>query len=307
MPGYKRPRSGAIRRNVPFRRRKVGARRYIGKATRTIRQRKPSRFGPSRSTYRLNTAIASTIRSMAETKIIALRNSPWVQPINTPTGVGLSAVKFVLGSTAVPQYGAYLPSGGFNAPQGDTKNNRDGQFIYLKGSTVNIQISMDHQPVAGPAGLSSCISFRAICFKQRRYASPANQTLTPDTNLFLTNAGDNFGDSSAAPANMDPNDMLLQPLNTNNFQIISDKKFTLSHTTDSEAVQKYKSFKVLRYKLNHNCKARYQTTTDEPIDYNFRYCFAIYAYYPQQLPVSPADTPLSWSAGIRGTTTFNDL
>ncbi|AXQ66051.1 MAG: putative capsid protein [Cressdnaviricota sp.] len=301
MPGYKRKRTPLLKNG---RRRRFGARRFMGKASRTIRQRKPARFAPSRSTYRLNTAVARTIRSMAETKIIPFREQEWSQPAATPTGVGIAAVKFVSGATSVTQYPNYLPVSGFNASQGDTKNSRDGQFCYLKGSSVALTIQMDHEPTPGT---TSCISFRVICFKQRRYASPAGSTMSPETNLFLTNAGSNFGDGSAAPNNMTPMDILLQPCNTNNYQIISDRKFVLSHTSDESAVQKYNSYKVLRYKLNHNTKARYLTTTNEPVDYNYRFLWAVYAYYPQQAPASGADMPLTWSASIRGTTGFNDL
>lgn len=295
------------RRFATAHRRKVGYRRYVRKAS-SIKQARPTRFGASRANLRLNMAVARTIRGMAETKLIALRNSPWQQPIQSPTGRGLAQVQFVTGTTPVPQYLNYLPVGGFDCPQGDGKANRDGQFIYLKKTSVCLTVQMDHQPIAAPAGLSSEISFRVICFKQKRANSPANQTLSPDTQLFLTNSGNNFGDSTPAPANMDPNDMLCQPINTNNFSVISDKKFTLSHTTDSEAVQKYRSYKLLRYDLNHNIKARIPLgQTDEPQNYNYRFLFAIYAYYPQLNPTVLADVPLSWSAGIRGTTTFNDV
>lgn len=295
----------STRRRLFTRKRKTGARRYIRGAI-SIRQRRPTRLNYSRRNVSLNMAVANTIRGMAETKIIALRNTPWDQPIATPTGVGISQVKFVTGRNPVSQYGGYTPVGGFGAPQGDGKGNRDGQFIFLKHTSVALTINMDHVPL--PEGISSAISFRVICYKQKRALSPANQTLSPDKNLFLTNSGDNFGDSSAAPASMDSNDMLTQPINTNNFSVISDRKFTLSHTTDQDAVQKYPSMKLLRYNLKHQTKARIPLgETDEPIDYNYRFCFAVYAFYPQQLAIAERDTPLSWSAGIRGTTTFNDV
>lgn len=309
MPGKRSfaPKYGRrVRRRVTPVRRKAGYRKYIRKAATTTTSR-PQRLNYSRRAVSLNNMVANSIRGMAETKIIPLRNTAWSQPDTTATGVGIAQVKFVCGATPIATgYTNYTPVGGFAAPQGDGKNNRDGQFIYLKGTSVALTVNMDHVPE--PTGISSCISFRVICFKAKRALAPTGQTLNPDTNMFLTNGGANFGDASPAPGNMDSNDILTQPINTNNFAVISDRKFTLSHTTDQEAVQKYPSFKLLRYNLNHSVKARIPlNSTDEPVDYNYRFGFAIYAYYPQQLAVSAADTPLSWSAGIRGTTSFCDV
>jgi len=124
------------------------------------------------------------------------------------------------------------------------------------------------------------------------------------------------GDASAIPGQMTPMDMMLQPLNTNNFKIISDRKFTLCHAEESNsnaeanmtAIQSnMRSFKNIRYSLHSNTKARYPAGTSEPVDYDYRYGWAVYAFYPNQQPTSGADDPLSWSASIRGTTGFNDV
>jgi len=65
----------------------------------------------------------------------------------------------------------------------------------------------------------------------------------------------------------------------------------------------------MRLRLPHNAKARIPVSaSNEPINYDYRFAVAIYAYYPNQNPVIfPTDAPLSWSASIRGTTSFNDV
>lgn len=299
-----------------FGRRKLGARRYFSKAFTSVKQRRPTRFRYSRAANRLNSAVAQSIRGMAETKVIGWRASQFREPAPTSTGDGISYVKFIAGQTPVTTYPDYLPVGGFLAPQGDGKNNRDGQFIWLKGSTVNLTIQANHTTVVGrPAP----IHFRVIVFKTKRALSPMGTTVVADTDLFLTNSGGNVGDSTASPNNMKPQDMMLQPINTNNFAVLMDKKFRLGHTqttadqsgaaeTNPQALNRWLgSVKNFRINLKHASKTRYDTLTNEPNDLNYRWCFAIYAYYPEQAPSTQSDTPLGWSASIRGTTTFMDV
>lgn len=289
-------------------RKKLKTRRYAKKAY--AKSKKPARFRYSRAANRLNTAVARTIRGMAESKVIPFRNQEWVQPQQTPGLGAISAVKFVAGQTPVSAWPSYTATGGFNAPQGDTKNNRDGQFIWLKGSTVNLTVNMDHSTLIGRPG---AISFRVIMFKSKRAMDPTGTSQNPDSVLFLTNNGGSFGDGTAAPNNMNPLDMMLQPPNTNSFHILSDRKFSLAHTQlspeDPQALRRnLPSYKNLRYNLRHQTKARIPMGgTDEPVDYNYRFGFAVFAYYPNQEPDTQADTPLGYSVSLRGTTIFNDV
>lgn len=316
MP-YKRkfvPRYGSRKRirTIPYRR-KVGYRKYVRKASGY--RAKPARFRFSRSAYRLNTAVARTIRGMAETKVIAMREQNWAQPSATPTAPGVTQVKFITGSTALGQYTGYTPVGGFAAPQGDGKNNRDGQFIFLKHTTAALTIQMDH--LSASTSRPAAIRFRVIVFKNKRAMDPSGLTLSPDFNLFLQNDGNNFGDSSTGANAMNIMDMQLQPLNTNSYTPLMDRQFTLQHTSEinpstagnnAVAQTNFPSTKTIRLRFNHNTKARIPLdATDEPIDYNYRFAVAIYAFWPNQAYATAGDDPLTWSASIRGTTGFNDV
>ncbi len=300
------------KRRVSGYRRKIGYRKYVRKAY-GYRSAKPARFRFSRRANRLNTAVARTIRGMAETKIIALRQQDWTQPAATPTAPGVSTVKFITGTGAVTGYTGYNPVNGFAAPQGDGKNNRDGQFIWLKHTTAALTIQMDHlENVVSQRPAAT--KFRVIVFKAKRALNPLGLTTSPDTNLFLQNNGNNQGDSSTAVNAMNVMDMMLQPINTNSFLVLKDTQFTLQHTTDNSAANSaaiqtnFPSNKTMRLRLNHNTKARIPlNSTDEPIDYDYRFAVAIYAFYPNQNPTTAVDTPLAWSASIRGTTGFNDV
>jgi len=315
MPYYSRKRKRTSLVPRYGRKRRTGFRRYTKKAfgRRRITAR-PARFGFSRRANRVNNMVARTIRGMAETKVIPWRQQDYVQPVATPTGVGINCVKFIAGQTALGQYGQYTPVGGFNAPQGDTRNDRDGQFIWLKGSTVNLTVQLDNEV---PANFrNDPVTFRVLCFKIKRALSPAGTTISPDTQLFLTNDGSNFGDALPSPNNMNAMDMLLQIPNTNNFRIISDRRFTLQHTQQSAAatatnnqtmITNLKNQKILRYNLKHQTKARFSPGGTEPVDFDYRYAWAIYATYPMQFPVAQGDAPTTWSASCRGTTTFNDV
>ncbi len=300
------------KRRVSGYRRKIGYRKFASKAF-GYRSKKPARFNFSRRANRLNTAVARTIRGMAETKIIALRQQDWTQPAATPTAPGVSTVKFITGSGAVAGYTGYSPVSGFAAPQGDGKNNRDGQFIWLKHTTAALTVQMDHlENVVSQR--PSATKFRVIVFKAKRALNPLGQTTSPDTNLFLQNNGNNQGDSSTAVNAMNVMDMMLQPINTNSFYVLKDTQFTLQHTTDNSAANSaaiqtnFPSNKTIRLRLPHNAKARIPlNSTDEPIDYDYRFAVAVYAFYPNQSPTTAVDTPLAWSASIRGTTGFNDV
>ncbi len=303
-----------VRRRIGYARKKVGYRKYVRKASSRI-YAKPSRFAFSRRANRLNTMVAKSIRGMAETKVIPWRQVDWAQPGQAGTGSGIAAVKFVAGTQPLAQFGTYLPVGGFNTNQGPTKNDRDGQFIWLKHSTVKLTIQLDNEVAIGIR--AGPITFRVICFKLKRALSPAGITQVPDNTLFLKNDGNNFGDATPSPGNMTAMDLMLQPINTNNYQVISDRKFNLCHTqenasnaqTNNFAVQNnQKSYKTMTYTLNCNTKARVPAGTDtEPVDFDYRYAWAIYACYPNDPVTSQGDLPTTWSASIRGTTGFNDV
>jgi len=310
----KRKRNGTVTTRPRFARRKVGYRKYVRKAT-GVKTRKPARLGYSRRNYRFNARVARSLVGMAETKIIPHREVEFSQPAGAGTTSGIATVKFITGNTALAQYGSYTPVGGFSASQGDGKNNRDGQFIYLKHSTCNLTISMDHI-VTNVAQRAAAIQFRVLIFKGKRAMDPSGVTPNPDVNLFLQNNGNNFGDNTPAPSNMKVLDMMLQPPNTNSYRIISDRKFTLQHTTENDlsnpgtgiAQTNFPSFKNIPIKLTHNTKARYSVEgTQEPVDYNYRYAVAVYAFYANQQAATPGDIPVSWSASWRGTTGFADV
>lgn len=310
-----RPRYG--RRTI--RRRRTTTRRYYGRAATRVRQRQPTRLTYSRRRARFSTKVARSLRTIAETKVVAWRESEFVQPIACATAAGVSQVKFIAGNTAVSGYSDFQVVGGFNIPQGDTRNQRDGQFVYLKGSTLNLTIQADHTTLVGrPAP----IHFRVIVFKSKRALTPMGETVVSNIELFLRNDGGDTGDARPVPENMDNMDMMLQPINTNSFYPIMDRRFKLGHTqttaydidtgdpgvVPAQALQRYiGSVKNFRINLRHSKKTRYENITNEPINYNYRYCIAIYAYYPNQEPDTQADTPLGWSASIRGTTSFLDV
>lgn len=303
----------------PIRRRRTLTRRYARRPTTRVRQRRLPRTSYSRSRVRFTTKVARTLRSIAETKIVPWREIEFSQPAPCATAVGVSQVKFISGQTSVPGYPDFTPVGGFLIPQGDGKNARDGQFVYLKGSTLNLTIQADHSTLVGrPAP----IHFRVIVFKTKRALSPMGETLASNTDLFLRNDGGDTGDARSAPFNMNNVDVMLQPVNKNNFFVIMDRKFKLGHTQTTaynndpdnivvvppQQLQRYiGSYKNFRINLQHSKKTRYELDGNEPINYNYRFCIAIYAYFPNQAPDTPADTPEGWSASIRGTTTFLDL
>jgi len=245
------------RKPATTRRRFTRPRRYP--ASRTVRSR-PARFGFSRRSNRFNRSVAKAVRGVAETHVIPLRQSDWIQPVAVSTGLGITAVKFVTGSTPGASFGSYLAQGGFSAPQGTGKNNRTGQFIWLKQSTVNLSIQLDYVTTTNRPGP---ITFRVICYKLKRALSPAGTTISPDNNLFLRNDGSNYGDATLAPNNMDQMDMALSPLNTNNFRIIKDMKINLCHTQNLVATSAPTAIQTnmkdhcnLRFNLKHISSSR---------------------------------------------------
>lgn len=262
------------------------------------------RFRPSRARTLQNIATKNVLKNISESKLSAI--TPTTEAVPSAIQTGAQAYKYVsvLG-VGVPSTwsGINHSLGGVSFPVGTGPNNRVGQYVYLRKTTIQMSIEAT-LPVDNPFPLK----FRMIVFKARRAFSPAGVGYNPATTLFLKENGDPFGHATGGVNGVD---LMLQPLNKRNWSILKDQKFMLQPpatltgssfnpaTTAITTSSKYPNEKSIFLQLPHQIKARF--AVDEPDDYDYRYCIAIYAHCITRDTYSN-----SWEVSIRGTTSALD-
>ena len=147
-----------------------------------------------------------------------------------------------------------------------------------------------------------------IVFKARRAYSPAGVSYNPANTLFLKENGDPFGHATGS---INGQDLMLQPLNKRNWSILKDQKFMLQPpvtltgssfnpaTTAITTSSKYPNEKTFFLQLPHQVKAHFDV--NEPDDYDYRWCVAIYAHSITRDTISNY-----WEVNYRGTTSALD-
>lgn len=179
----------------------------------------------------------------------------------------------------------------FTFPQGDTKTERDGDYLYLKGSTGKIQIQMLGAANTGAAGaganqgLNTPVRFRAMIIKANRKNSPLGVSPALNSTLFLDTQNGNFGPDSTTSS---PYQYMHAPINTRNWLTYMDTSFTLSpsavdfndQSTGSSintADQKYPSCKNMSFKFPVNKKTHFQNASNQPDSIDTQWMFILQA------------------------------
>lgn len=270
-----------------------------GKKRRVTRRTKvPIRFRTGKVSYRKNIRMAR-LSPMAERKLSPFTDQNEVASV--PIAVGAQAYKYtvVLGNAAPSTWGGFNPLAGFNFPAGTGLNQRDGRYMWLDKSTINMSVHMNPDTALGAP-----VQFRMVIFRARRVTTPTGVSYDPNLRLFLKPNGDGFG---AGTAGTTFNDLYLQPTNKRDWIIIRDQRFTLSpllrpSTTETAAWQgKYANFKMVRINLPHKIKSSFSNASNEPDDYDFHYGIAIYAGR-----IGRDQNADDWEVNLRGTTSALD-
>jgi len=257
-----------------------------------------ARFAQSRFRYRKGRTVSRSLRSVGETKLIAVGNlNEWAP---SPIQVGAIAYQssFVLGT--VPTGWTEISAlGGTSITQGTSAQERVGDYVYLKKTHYTFTIQMRFGQTPKPPH-----EFRVIVGKTRRAVNPAGITHNPAATLFLNTIGQPIGHTSGG---INGSDLMLQPLNKREFVIKMDKKFTMSSPirTDSDGGGVgYHGYYPVKKDIPINFgfwkKTRYNTN-NLPDDIDCAYFVYIYASCIDKDAGSNG-----WEVSGRGTTSYQD-
>lgn len=273
------------------------------------------------SKKQLNVSIAKTIKSFAETKI----QSGLVQNNIAPLATFLGSDVFrqywdTASASATVPFGQALDCTTLAKNTATPAGLRDGDYIYSKKILLNLQVIMNSISFNANAREGSPIRFTALLFKNNRKNAPYGQVANPDTELYLTNSGQDVGAGSGvagppAVQTMTLNDFYSSPMNKKNFIILSKKVFTLSPPnqlfTEAGAVagtvglqtgRQYPCIKNIYFKCPMWKKCHYDKA-NKIDDYDDHFKVAIYA-----MPTQGGQGPCSyWQSSLKSSFLFNDL
>lgn len=275
------------------------------KIQRAFRRRRPqARFNVSKPQFKINKAVSRAMSRMSETKLVS------VSPINAG---GLNGTPGnILGTGSNPRVYAWggvldnVPTswdsglvslGGINTIQGDAANEHVGNYVYLKKTSINLQLDMVYNDSA-----TKQLQFRMLVCKSRQLAVPAGQQDLPQTTLFINQIGNRQGTASVSSLAMTPFEVMNNPINKRNWVVLRDSKFFLNNPTSMQQ-GKYPSRRNFRITLPHYSKTKI-TTSGELLDYDSHYLIYIFATVPGAL--TNAVLPDDFRVTARGTTSYTD-
>lgn len=215
--------------------------------------------------------------------------------------------KYVLGS-GIPATFAHQASwtalDGMAIGQGDSRNQRIGDSVYLQATKGMITIDAN---VADEAGDDRPIEYRMIIARTRQRGTALGRSHDPDLTLFLDHSGNHVGDYTSGVNGID---LMTNEVNKDYWTVFMDKKFTLGQDadafTDPASVKpgnvKYPSTITVPFNIVHDRKVDYQNSASgNPMDYDSRFMIFIYASAVGRTTKSDG-----WTVNVRGTTKFLD-
>lgn len=258
---------------MPYARRaRRTTRRPRMRRTRRTRSKMPARFkGQSKRGYRKRQSLARALTPLAEQKLVGFQNN-YPNKMDLPGEFGYVALP--LGRNSIPFSSAFTSEAAalmWNFPQGDSKNQRTGRSLYLKGTRVTTRVEYQ------PHYLSTFTNLKLIVPQFCRYIvvrpkAVNNYNITPDpeTDMFLDQNGDQRGIGDVS------SDFQLTNLGINRkkYAVMVDRKFTLgppalssanllnsnentTNTATRQFTSKYPCFKNVNFNIPIGRKVRY--------------------------------------------------
>jgi len=208
--------------------------------------------------------------------------------------------------------------------QGDTKQDRDGDFLFVKGTTVNVNLQMlggTNTGVGASAvnqGLNTPVLFRLMVIKGRRVNNPLGKTSSVLNELFLDTVNNRYGTDSTTHT---PYEYMHAPINKRNWYVIKDTKFILeppavdyNDQSTASSIQsapgKHPSHKNFKFYLKCNRKLHYMPS-GQPDNFDTQTLFILQAVntgFNLATSTTPADigTPRNFAVNVMSTTAALD-
>jgi hypothetical protein len=257
--------------------------------------------------------VMKVMDQVSEHKINAMTSQYNLVPSPQTPPPGLTVVyyqNYIVGTQPTSWIG---PSGpnynaleGLTFPQGDAADERIGKYLYLKHATVNLRVNcLNLAKVACP------VRFRVLVYKAKRNGSLNTLPGNPNSDLFLSSAGNEFG--LLTVANDDRASMVYMTSITNKkkYEIFKDIQFILQPSLQQILGQDalvplshgiYPAERYFRFQLPMNERAEYENVTNQPIDTKSQYCISIFS--------APSgthnDRPSDWRSSVTGTVSALD-
>lgn len=194
------------------------------------------------------------------------------------------------------------PFDAFYFPRGDDKNQRVGDYMWLKHLTVKLLIEIPPLKIdseIGPALIRPRLTdydVRVIIVKANRKYNKLNDPPIYANELFLNTENGTFGYSNATATT---NDYCTQMINKRKWIVKRDMKFKMSNpemmytaedlvtpnldvATMAAYRPKYASTRRLRFRFPFNMKTHFSTATDRPDDIDTQYLIAVQMTYCNQ-------------------------
>lgn len=270
----------------------------------TYNRQPQARFNASKNRYIVNKTVSKVMSKMSESKLLSITDVNPGALNGTPSNVlgagsenRVYAWRAVLDTVPTGWDAGLVPLLGIRAAQGQTASTHIGNYIYLKKTTINLQLDMVYNDNA-----TKQLEFRMVVCKSRQLSLASGTQDYPQTTLFLNQIGNRQGFVSTSSLEMSPFEVMNNPLNKRNWVVLRDQKFFLNNPTSMQQ-GKYPSRRNFRITLPHYQKTKV-TTSGEPLDYDSKYLIYIFATVPGALTniVLPDD----FRVACRGTTSYTD-
>lgn len=266
----------------------------------------PARFPSGKKTYQQTRTVSQVLKNISETKIQQLtpRYAIVPSPVEVaPTSGPCYFTNYCLGTAPAAWVGpngaaAFNDLDGFVWPLGPGAAERNGQYMYLKKTTLTLRIAMDQIARHGPT------KFRVIVYKEKRNRYNTTANGNPCDDLFIDQSGAVRGVNNLAVVDARAMNFNTWLVNRRNYQVVKDFKFVLANeqqsaqgSTDPFNVNQHNaSEKVMRFDLGHYQKAKFGTA-NVPEDQMYRYCVTIISM-PMSSSVSPHNNYKSYVNGV---------
>jgi hypothetical protein len=251
---------------------------------------------------------------LVEKKLLGLTEQNAVLPHVSPGNDHMYMKAFTLGVTPnlwdqnVSESQRIVGLGGFAPAPGTGASQRIGSYVYYRNTYLNGRIQMQFQNNGLPP-----VKFRMLLIKARRATNPAGLSHHPYFSMFLDSVGQAVGPATTGATAMSTYEYITAIVNTRDWIVYSDQKFTLSHPlrTDSDGGYagfhgKYPVDRYFRFNLKHFKKTRCGES-NHPLDVDPHYCLIIFADSIGRGTSGSLSPPASsWNIDIRGATSFQD-
>jgi len=284
---------------LTYKKRKYTPRRGKKGRTRQVRRRRLPVAFRRKSTFRSAQMNAAKVLSLVgENKYQGYnsKNASASETLTSKPKYGgtqpLSYVYFNAGQAFNPtnQGLHWQPMDVYKYTQGDTKTTRDGDFLFIKGTSCTINIQMLGVANSGTAGagvnqgLNVAVLFRFMVLKGNRKNNPLGITPSCLNELFLDNENTRFGTNDTTHS---PFEYMWSPLNKRQWRVIKDTKFILeppavdfNDQSTASSIQittgKHPSHKNFKMWLPCNRKVHFDAN-DEPDNFDTQTMFILQA------------------------------